>query len=179
MESESTELKIKLEIAQQNATRDPLTRLPNRLAFEERMTSEVARWHRNGLPLTMLIWDIDFFKRINDTYGHKTGDKALVIIAQILEEHCRKSDFVARFGGEEFVMLFPDTDAQTALLVANKLRTTVEKTSFKASGDKISITLSCGLSQFLTGDTYEAIFERADKALYQAKQNGRNQCVVI
>jgi diguanylate cyclase len=179
MESESTELKIKLEIAQQNATRDPLTRLPNRLAFEERMTSEVARWHRNGLPLTMLIWDIDFFKRINDTYGHKTGDKALVIIAQILEEHCRKSDFVARFGGEEFVMLFPDTDAQTALLVANKLRTTVEKTSFKASGDKISITLSCGLSQFLTGDTHEAIFERADKALYQAKQNGRNQCVVI
>ncbi|WP_347988217.1 GGDEF domain-containing protein [Methylomonas sp. AM2-LC] len=179
METESTELKVKLEVAQQNATRDPLTHLPNRLAFEERMTSEVARCQRNGLPLTMLIWDIDYFKKINDSYGHKTGDKALIVIAQILQEHCRKSDFVARFGGEEFVMLFPDTDVQTALLVANKLRTTVEKANFKASGDKISITLSCGLSQYLTSDTHETIFERADKALYQAKQNGRNQCIVI
>ncbi len=180
METESAELKSKLEIAQHNATRDPLTNLPNRLAFEERLNFEMARWRRNNaLPLSMVVWDIDYFKKINDKYGHKSGDKALIVIAQLLDKKCRQTDFVARFGGEEFVMLLPDTDARTALNVADKLRGLVEKASFKADGDKISITLSCGISQLLAGDSNESIFERADKALYQAKQNGRNQCVVL
>ncbi|MGD0959839.1 MAG: GGDEF domain-containing protein [Methylomonas sp.] len=179
MEMESTELKLKLDIAQQHAIRDPLTDLPNRLAFDNRLKDEIARWQRNAQALSMLVWDIDFFKLINDNYGHKTGDKALVAIARLLEEHSRKTDFVARFGGEEFVMLFPETDAQTAFRVANKLRETIENACFRASGDKISITLSCGISQYLANDTPETFFERADKALYQAKENGRNQCVII
>lgn len=179
MEAESAELKSRLDIAQHNATRDTLTSLPNRLAFEERLNSELARWKRKTSPLSMIIWDIDFFKKINDTYGHKSGDKALVVIAQLLSKHCRESDFVARFGGEEFVMLLPDTDAVTAKNVANKLRETVEMANFKVAGNKVTITLSCGISQIVEGDSSESIFERADKALYKAKHNGRNQCVVI
>lgn len=179
MEVESAELKSRLDIAQHNATRDPLTNLPNRFAFDERMAVEIARWKRKSSPLSMVIWDIDLFKRINDTYGHKSGDKALIAIAQLLSKHCREIDFVARFGGEEFVMLLPDTDAVTAQNVSNKLRENVEKASFKVAGEKITITLSCGISQIVEGDSCESIFERADKALYKAKQNGRNQCVVV
>jgi diguanylate cyclase len=179
MESESTELKSKLDIAQYKATRDPLTHLPNRLAFDDRLTDEVARWKRHSMPLSMVMWDIDLFKRINDNYGHKSGDKALVVIAQLLSGYCRETDFVARFGGEEFVMLLPNTDAGTALIVADKLRQTVENANFSVSGDRVTITLSCGISQLVDGDSNESVFERADKALYQAKQSGRNRCVVI
>lgn len=179
LESESVELQSKLDVAQHKATRDPLTHLPNRLAFEDRLSDEMARWRRHGLPLSMVIWDIDFFKKINDSYGHKSGDKALIVIAQLLAKQCRQTDFVARVGGEEFVMLLPETDAPTALDVANKLREAVGKASFRAAGDKVSITLSCGISQMLETDSKESIFERADKALYIAKQNGRNQCVVL
>jgi len=179
MEAESSDLKLKLDVAQNNATRDPLTQLPNRLAFEERMRYEMASWRRYGLPLSMVIWDIDFFKKINDNYGHKSGDKALIVISQLLSKHCRQTDFLARFGGEEFIMLLPNTDAQSALGVAEKLRVNLEKANFRASGNLISITMSCGISQLLEGDSSESIFERADKALYKAKQNGRNQCVLI
>lgn len=177
MEVESGELKTKLAAAQHKATRDPLTGLPNRLAFDEHLAAEVARWKRYQVPLSMAVWDIDFFKRINDSYGHKSGDKALVIIAKLLTEHCRETDFVARFGGEEFVMLLPDSDINAALVVTNKIREMVEKSSFNANGERIKITLSCGIAQFSAGDSSEGVFERADKALYQAKQNGRNQCV--
>lgn len=179
METESTELQSNLELAQQRATRDPLTHLPNRLAFEERLADDLARVRRFGTPLTMAVWDIDFFKNINDSFGHKSGDKALVIIATLLTSHCRETDFVARFGGEEFVMLLPETEGQAAIKVANKLREIVEKSSFNANGKKVSITISCGVTEFIEGDTNETLFERADGALYKAKQNGRNQCVLV
>ena len=178
MESETAELQIRLDAAQRRATSDPLTSLPNRFAFEERLTNEIARSHRYGTALTMAIWDVDFFKSINDTYGHKSGDKALIVIAKLLSQHCRESDFVARFGGEEFVMLLPETSAKSALKLADKLRKIIERSSFNANGDRVSITLSCGLTQYVKGDSNESIFVRADMALYQAKQNGRNQCIV-
>lgn len=179
MESETTELKIRLEAAQRRATRDPLTNLPNRLAFEERLTDEIARAHRYNTPLTLAVWDIDFFKTINDTYGHKSGDKALVVISKLLSRNCRETDFIARFGGEEFVMLLPETRVEDALIVTNKLRETVEQSNFNANGERLSITLSCGLTECIRDDNNESIFVRADSALYQAKQRGRNQCVVI
>ena len=179
MESETAELKSKLEQAQQRATRDPLTHLPNRLALDERLAEDFARARRFGSPLSMAIWDIDFFKKINDTFGHKSGDKALIIIAKLLSEHCRETDFVSRVGGEEFVMLLSETTSQTALKVVDKLRQIIETSSFNANGKKISITLSCGVTQYIDGDSFETFFERADSALYQAKQCGRNQCVLI
>ena len=179
MESESSELRSKLESAQHHATRDTLTGLPNRLAFEDRFAHEIARCKRHHSPMTMIVWDVDLFKKINDNYGHKSGDKALVVIAKLLSKHCRATDFVARFGGEEFVMLLPDTDAKSALLVAEKLRKTVEKSSFNANGEKVVITLSAGISQLRDNDSDELIFERADAGLYKAKQSGRNCCIVI
>lgn len=179
MESETTELQNRLEAAQRRATRDPLTNLPNRLAFDERLTDEIARAHRYNTSLTLAVWDIDFFKTINDTYGHKSGDKALVVISKLLSANCREADFIARFGGEEFVMLFPETKVQDALTVTNKLRETIENSNFNANGERLSITLSCGLTEYIPDDNNESIFVRADSALYQAKQHGRNQCVVI
>ncbi|PPD34517.1 MAG: diguanylate cyclase [Methylomonas sp.] len=179
METETTDLQTRLEAAQRRATRDPLTNLPNRLAFDERLTDEIARAHRYNMALTLAVWDIDFFKTINDTYGHKSGDKALVVIGKLLSRHCRETDFIARFGGEEFVMLFPETIVEEAFNVTNKLRETIENSIFNANGERISITLSCGLTEYIKGDNNESIFVRADSALYQAKQHGRNQCVVI
>lgn len=179
MELESSDLRSKLDLAQHRATRDPLTNLPNRLAFEDRLANEMARCRRLKAPMTLMVWDVDLFKNINDTYGHKCGDKALIVIADLLSRHCRETDFVARFGGEEFVMILPGADAQAALLIAEKLRKTLENSSFNANGSKVFITLSCGISQFIEGDSNESIFNRADAGLYSAKQNGRNRCVVV
>lgn len=179
MELEVIELKAGLDAAQQKANFDSLTGLPNREALEDRLAQEIARAKRYGIPLSIAVWDIDFFKNINDTYGHKSGDKALIIIAQLLSRYCRETDFVARFGGEEFVTLLPETDVERALSVVDKLRGIVEKCGFKANENTISITLSCGLTQYIDGDTSESVFVRADGAMYQAKQGGRNQCVIV
>ncbi|GAB4255445.1 MAG: hypothetical protein Kow0065_03500 [Methylomicrobium sp.] len=178
MEAESTDLKMKLSIALDKALRDPLTGLGNRMAYDNRLETEIVRWQRNKSPLTLMIWDIDHFKQINDTLGHKAGDKTLKIIAKLLSENCRHLDFLSRFGGEEFTMLLPDTDQDSALILANKLRLIIEKTRFNSGNGIITITLSCGISQFREGDTAESVFDRADKALYQAKQSGRNRCLI-
>ncbi len=178
LEKEAGILKSKLEVAHNQAIRDPLTGLPNRLGYDERLVVEIARMHRYQTPLSMIIWDIDYFKKINDTFGHKAGDKTLVIIANLLAENCRETDFISRFGGEEFTMLLPDTDAQSAFVIAEKLRNTIEKTGFNSSGNKIQITISCGISQFTNEDSGDTVFKRADQALYKAKKNGRNQCII-
>ena len=179
MERESSQLKNKLITAHQRATHDPLTGLPNRLAYDERFATELARWKRYKTSLSLLIWDIDFFKQINDTFGHKAGDKTLVLIARLLSQHCRETDFVSRFGGEEFTMLLSDTNAQAALQSANNIRQIIEKTAFNSNGEKISITISCGITQLTSDDSSESAFNRADEALYTAKNNGRNQCAII
>lgn len=179
LESESRDLKYKLQLARDKALRDLLTGLPNRLAYEERLATDSARWQRNQTPLTMIIWDVDHFKQINDNFGHKAGDKTLAIIARLLNQNCRKTDFVARFGGEEFVMLLSETTKESGLILAEKIRTIVEKSGFNAGGKAVSITISCGITQYLDTDNYESFFERADQALYAAKNNGRNQCVII
>lgn len=179
MESESCELKSKLKIANTQALRDTLTGLPNRNAYNERLETELARWKRYRTPLSLIIWDIDHFKNINDSYGHKAGDKVLLLIAKQLSDHSRATDFISRFGGEEFTMLLPNTDSKSALILANQLRQTIEKTGFNASGASVAITISCGITEFTPNDTDESAFERADQALYQAKQQGRNRCCVL
>lgn len=179
MESESSELKSKLKIANNQALRDSLTGLPNRNAYNERLEAELARWKRYRSPLSLIVWDIDHFKSINDSYGHKAGDKVLLLIAKQLSDHSRATDFISRFGGEEFTMLLPNTDSQSALTVANQLRQTIEKTGFNASGASVAITISCGITEFIPSDTDETAFERADQALYQAKEQGRNRCCIL
>ncbi len=178
MEQESRKLNNQLIIARQKATHDPLTGLPNRLAYDERFATELARWKRYSTPFSLLIWDIDLFKKINDTFGHKAGDKTLVLIARLLSQHCRETDFVSRFGGEEFTMLLSNTNTDQALQSANNIRKIIENTAFNSSGKKIAITVSCGITQLIENDTNESAFIRADKALYDAKNNGRNQCVI-
>jgi diguanylate cyclase len=180
IESESSDLKSKLKIANTQALRDTLTGLPNRNAYNEHLEYELARWKRYHSPLSLIVWDIDHFKKINDSYGHKAGDKVLLLIAKQLSEHSRGTDFISRFGGEEFTMLLPNTNKQSALILANKLRQTIEKTGFNASGSSvaITITISCGITEFIEGDTDETAFDRADHALYQAKEKGRNQCCI-
>lgn len=178
MEKESRQLKDKLMAANERAIHDPLTGLPNRLAYDDRLKLELAHWKRYHTPVSLLVWDIDFFKKINDNFGHKAGDKTLILIGKLLSDHCRETDFVSRFGGEEFTMLLSNTDAQSALLAANKIRKVIEKTAFNSNGKKISITVSCGVTQFTDADSDSSAFDRADKALYAAKNNGRNQCLL-
>jgi diguanylate cyclase len=175
-QQESDKLRQRIKKERDLAMIDPLTGIPNRFAYNERLAQEVARWKRYHNPLVLSVWDVDNFKRINDSYGHQAGDKVLTVIARQLQEKVRETDFAARFGGEEFVLLLPETDLEKASVVAEHIRKSVEACEFHYRGNPVPITISCGLSQFREGDTAEQVFARADAALYKAKENGRNQC---
>lgn len=176
MEVEAEKNRTNLEAHRQKALHDPLTELPNREAYNERAGAEVQRWHRYGRPLTIAIFDIDFFKRINDTYGHQAGDRVIKVIGRSIAKRLREVDFFCRYGGEEFVALMPETDSATALAVLEKVRDAIANAAFNYKDQPMSITLSVGLTEFKTNDTLESAFERADQALYTAKSNGRNRC---
>jgi len=179
MEVEAESLRNNLKLAHDKALTDPLTHLPNRLAYDERVTLEFNRWQRYKTPLTLIIWDIDLFKIINDTYGHKAGDKTLSVVAQLILKNCRETDFLARFGGEEFVMLLPNTTSEQALTPAETIRSLIASSGFNHNGKSIKLTISCGISEFSNDDKYETVFERADQALYLSKSEGRNRCSII
>lgn len=179
LETETETLRVKLKIEHDKALCDSLTGLPNRLAYNNRVEMELKRWKRYRVPLTLIIWDIDFFKLINDTYGHKSGDKTLALVGQLLLNNCRETDFVARYGGEEFVMLMPNTQEFQALGMAENIRKMIQSCGFNSNGENINLTLSCGISEFKDGDTHDDVFVRADQALYQSKQGGRNRCAVF
>lgn len=155
---------------------DVLTGISNRLAYEERLQQEFKRWSRFGNPLTFLIWDIDHFKKINDQYGHAMGDVVLRGVAKQLAGRIRSTDFVARFGGEEFVMLLPGADIEAASQLADQIRIIIAESEFANAEKRIPVTISCGLAGFQTGDSLQSVFERADRALYQSKHAGRNRC---
>ena len=178
LEIETEALRTKLKIEHDRALCDALTGLPNRLAYKDRIEMEANRWQRYRAPLSLVIWDIDYFKRINDNYGHKAGDKTLCLVGQLMVNNCRSSDFVARYGGEEFVMLLPNTDSTKALEMAEKIKDLIENSGFNYNGESINLTLSCGISEFSGEDQHDEVFVRADQALYQAKQAGRNRCFI-
>lgn len=178
IERESQRTKEALEEQRHKATHDPLTGLPNREAYSERAYHEMQRFKRYCRPLTLAICDIDYFKKINDSYGHQAGDKVLKLIAKVVSTRLRKVDFIARFGGEEFVLLMPETTAEQAFKVLDKIRSAVGKTPFRFKEDPVQITISFGMSAFVQEDTLESAFERADKALYKAKSEGRNRCII-
>lgn len=178
IESESQKTKELLEEERYKATHDPLTGLPNREAYNERAFHELERYKRYARPLVIAVCDIDHFKKINDTYGHQTGDKVLRLIAKLIATRLRKVDFVARYGGEEFVILMPETTTEQALTVLDKIRAVVAKTPFKFKDSPVQITMSFGIAGFDTEDSVESTFERADKVLYRAKDEGRNRCLV-
>ncbi len=175
LENEATELRTRISAERSQALLDPLTGIPNRLAYQERSAQELARWKRFKTPLCLFVWDVDNFKSINDTYGHKAGDKVLTTIAKLLHTQIRETDFLARYGGEEFVMLTSGADLNAARELGEKLRKAVETCGFHFRGEAVTITMSCGISAFRDGDSTESVFDRADKIMYRAKQAGRNQ----
>ena len=176
MEQQAQGYREHLEEQRQKALIDPLTGLPNRAAWGERLQYEVEHWQIHGNPLLIAMLDLDHFKRINDGYGHLAGDKVLKIIAAQLRRHLRPVDFIARFGGEEFVLLMADTPLTTGLQLVDKLRTAIEACPFHFKGEPVTITLSIGVSAFRAGDRSDQVLKRADEALYRAKHRGRN-CV--
>lgn len=175
MEQEAQSFRDHLEEQRQKALIDPLTGLPNRAGWGERLELEMARWKRYGGELALAVLDIDHFKRINDGYGHLAGDKVLKIIAGELAKRLRKTDFIARFGGEEFVLLIPSTPLEGGRQLLQTLLDGVEQCPFHFRGERVTITLSAGLTSFASGESSEKVFERADQALYRAKSGGRNR----
>ena len=175
LEKAATGMREHLEEQRQKALQDPLTALPNRAAWDQRLELEVARHHRYGGQLLLAVLDVDHFKRINDSFGHLAGDRVLKIIANELRKRLRKTDFIARFGGEEFALLLPETPAAAGLKLLDNLRTGIENCPFHFKGARIQVTLSGGLASFAAADRAEQVFERADRALYRAKDSGRNR----
>jgi diguanylate cyclase (GGDEF)-like protein len=154
------------------ATVDELTGSPNRRVFRERLESEVDRCSRLGTRLCVVFVDIDFFKRINDDYGHQVGDSVLKEIYARLEESLRPYDFVGRFGGDEFIMALPGTDAEGGVAVAERLR---ESVLTGPAGKLRGVTISLGVAQLEQGMTADMLLSNADVALYRAKNTGRNR----
>lgn len=175
MEQEAQVVRENLEEQRQKALIDPLTGLPNRAAWSERLEHEVAKWQRQGNSLLLAMLDLDHFKRINDNYGHLAGDRVLKIIATVLRKRLRGSDFIARFGGEEFVLMVPDTPLAAGAKLAEKLRAAIEACPFHFKGEPVTITVSMGLTAFRAGESSDQVLKRADQALYRAKTAGRNR----
>ncbi|MCH5654384.1 diguanylate cyclase [Pseudomonas syringae] len=175
MEQEALGFRTHLEEQRQKALIDPLTGLPNRAAWGERLEQEMARWQEEKNSLLVCILDLDHFKRINDGYGHLAGDKVLKIVANVFSKRLRANDFLARFGGEEFVMLLPATPPATGLTLLDELRAAVESCPFHFKGERVTITVSIGLTAFRPGERSDTAIKRADQALYKAKENGRNR----
>ena len=157
---------------------DPLTEVPNRKAFDERLEQEIARRATTQGPVTLLVWDIDDFKAINDNYGHRAGDRVLQTVAKCLAQGIRSTDFVARIGGEEFTMIMIGLSLDVAQQIANELRETVQMLRLHFRGTPVQVTLSCGIAPLQDNDTPGRAFERADAALYKAKKSGKNACLV-
>ncbi|MGM9950227.1 MAG: sensor domain-containing diguanylate cyclase [Lysinibacillus sp.] len=151
---------------------DKLTGIRNRRFFQEKLEEQISLHHQEGIPFSLLIIDIDHFKKVNDTYGHQVGDVVLVKLAGLLESGIRSGDVVARFGGEEFTVLLPGTGADMAKEIAEQLNRTVAQAAWEETG---SLTVSIGAATFSGKDTEASILVNADRALYASKRNGRNR----
>jgi two-component system, cell cycle response regulator len=174
------ELEASQKLLQEQAASDPLTKLHNRRAFFEDGKRHFAHARRHGNDLSIVVFDIDHFKKVNDTYGHQAGDEALLAMARILTTNTRTEDTPARIGGEEFAILLPDTNRLGAAVLAERIRASIEKHRFSFEGFSLSMTASAGIASFdVDGrESLEQLIGVADKRLYLAKANGRNRVVV-
>ena len=175
MEQEAQGYREHLEEQRQKALIDPLTGLPNRAAWSERLDHEIGQWQQHGNTLLLAMLDLDHFKSINDNYGHLAGDKVLKIIANVLRKRLRGTDFIARFGGEEFVLLMPGTAPAVGAKLLETLRAAIEACPFHFKGERVTITISMGLTTLKPGEHSDVALKRADQALYRAKNAGRNR----
>jgi diguanylate cyclase len=178
LETTRAALEKSLAREQRLALRDGLTGIANRMAYDERIALEWKRWRRFRQPLSLVTWDLDRFKTLNDTYGHRAGDRVLRAFASLLRAKVRETDFVGRYGGEEFVMLLIGTRAADANIVAEGIREEIGRLGFHFRGAPVGVTASCGIAEARDDETPERFFDRADRAMYRAKEAGRNRCVV-
>ena len=160
----------------QLARTDYLTGLSNRSYFQERWKEIFSLTKRHGLELSVLLADLDHFKRINDSYGHDIGDKVLQTFGSILASECRTEDLAARYGGEELIIMLPKTSASGATALYDRVRNQLVNSNILSESDYV--TVSAGIAEYKAGDTEELLLKRADDALYQAKDKGRDRCVV-
>jgi diguanylate cyclase (GGDEF)-like protein len=163
------------------ATLDQLTKLPNRYLYKDRLLQNMVMARRNGTSLVLIVWDLDGFKAVNDTYGHLAGDRLLVVVADLMRSSLRESDTLARFGGDEFVMLitsYRGHEEEVANLTVSRIFNALRE-PLDIGVEKVTIGASCGISFFPrhTNDG-EILFNLADKALYEAKRTGKNKAVV-
>lgn len=154
---------------------DPLTNLPNRKFFIEYSRFLIERAERYSEPLSLLLLDIDNFKQINDTFGHSFGDRILFELADTIRKNIRKSDFPARIGGEEFVVIFPNTDLKSAFIVSERIRQSFESLNIKKDEKPVKTTLSGGLIGYRKNMTIDDLLKLSDLALYNAKNRGKNR----
>lgn len=176
-ESEVEATRQQLLEANEKASTDFLTGLCNRLSFEERLQHHLDQSPVDDL-LCCIIWDVDHFKKVNDTYGHLVGDRVLKAVACVLKERVGEKDLAARLGGEEFVTVIRKSESDAVLRWANSVRNEISQEKHDADSCDISVSVSCGIAQYQRGDSLVSILARADKALYQAKDDGRDQCAV-
>ena len=179
LEREALELQSKLNQEKFGARHNPLTLVANRKSFDERLAQIMLGQAQGALPVAMLLWDLDNFKLINDSYGHRAGDRVLKSVATCFVSGLRAEDFVARIGGEEFIILLTGLTFAKAQQIAEELRLGVAALRFHFRGTPVRVTASCGLTELQPDDTGSAAFDRADAALYRAKHNGKNQCVPV
>jgi diguanylate cyclase (GGDEF)-like protein len=170
LRSENSELKLLV-------TTDTLTGLYNFRYFQDNLSIEMERTLRAGRPTSIIMIDLDFFKSINDKWGHEAGNQALKMAATVFKQAIRLSDVVCRYGGEEFVIILPQTNLRTAVSVAERVRSWLEKTPVEFEGEEFSLTASLGAGVFTAGNnfTVESFVDSVDQYLYQAKEQGRNQ----
>ena len=179
MERETKGLQQNLAENREKLLYDSLTGARSRLAYDEQIVQELARWERYQTPFSYVILDIDHFKQVNDNYGHNAGDKALILITKLMQKQIRKSDTLFRIGGEEFVLLLSNTPADKAEPIITKLRKAVADSGFHFKQKRVALTLSAGITESILGDNIQSAYERADRALYQAKDAGRNCQFVV
>ena len=173
-ESRLQEQAQQIEVHAADALTDSLTGTANRRAFDQQLAQRIADWQRRGTPLSLLMVDVDHFKKFNDTHGHLAGDEVLRGVAEVLNSTVRNADVVARFGGEEFAIIMPGTDLKTAGPMAEKARAAIEAAEFAFEGTTLKVTASEGVAQVMSGDDISSLVRRADEALYASKNAGRN-----
>jgi diguanylate cyclase (GGDEF)-like protein len=176
MKKDAVSAKERSKLLEEELLKDPLTGVFNRRAYDRLMEQEFSRYTRYGTVFSVILFDVDHFKRINDTYGHATGDTCLTEILKRVKPALRETDLLARYGGEEFIILLPETDSTSASRVAEKLRQIVENIDFIHKGKQVKITISLGVTEASPSDkSHQEIFTRMDQAMYEAKHAGRNR----
>lgn len=178
--SEIRQLRENLDAVRTESLTDPLTSLGNRKYYDQAITKAVAHAKKCGTPLSLLISDIDHFKKFNDTFGHLTGDQVLRLVAHAVKQNVKAQDFACRYGGEEFAIILPDTTLRAAVTIAEHIRRAVmtkELIKRSTSENLGRITISLGVASFHPGDSVASLYERADRCLYAAKRSGRNRVI--